>query len=194
MTGGWIVALLLSTSFALAASESPQTQAAAAPDPPAGQPATPATQTPPPDTSKEKKPKEPAGKSKDSKERLAKKKKKDRSQKQDGDESAAGDGAKAPKHPTWQPMPGIRLDFKTRIETVSRPVTPPASLDNGPLEWQDRRVGVEGTFFKRFSFEISHEFGKDFEEANDLSEKTAWKEAFVRARVSKALVFDAGRF
>ena len=188
--------LVLSGSVAAAASSgSSQTQAATSPDQPPGQDATPSSQPPPPDTASEKKPKQHAGKNKESTEKLGKKKKKkDASSKESGGESAPSDGARAPKHPSWQPTPGIRLDFKTRVEIEARPVTPEASLDGEPLEWQDRRVGVEGTIFKRFSFEVSHEFGKDFEEAHDLSEKSAWKEAFVRARVTKALVFDAGRF
>jgi len=182
--GCWLVWLLLSMSVAAAGSRgSSETQAGTSPDPPGGQSATPSSQAPPPDTSSEKKPKQPAGRKKSSKEKRAKK-----------GESAREDDTRSVKHPSWEPVPGVRLDFKSRIETESLPVTPPASLDHGPLEWQDRRVGVEGTIFKRFSFEISHEFGKDFEEAHDLSEKSAWKEAFVRARLSKALAVDAGRF
>jgi phosphate-selective porin OprO/OprP len=176
---GWLLCLLLSPVVAAAApAASSQTQTATPPDAAPAQPATASPQPPPPDTSSEKKPKEHGGKKKESKEKLTGKKK----------------DSKAARHPSWQPVPGIRLDFKTRIETETRPMTPPASLDHGPLEWEDRRIGVEGTLFKRFSFELSHEFGKDFEEAHDLSEKSAWKDAFVRARVSKAFAVDAGRF
>jgi phosphate-selective porin len=187
----WL-SLLLWAFVVCASPASAQTQTTAGSEPAGAQPPTGSTQPPPPDTSKEKKPKDQAGKNKASKEKSSKKKKDKSAKKEDGGE--ASDSARPAKHPTWQPMPGIRLDFKTRVETESRPVTPPASLEQGPIEWQDRRVGVEGTLFKRFSFEVSHEFGRDFEEAHDLSEKSAWKEAFVRARVNKAFAVDAGRF
>ncbi len=109
-------------------------------------------------------------------------------------ESNGDDGVKPPKHPSWKPARGVKLDFKARIESETRPTSPPASLDQGVLEWQDRRLGVEGSVSKRFTFEISHELGKDFEENHDLSEKSAWKDAYVSARLSKAFAVDAGRF
>jgi phosphate-selective porin OprO and OprP len=114
--------------------------------------------------------------------------------KKDGAENNGDDGVKAPKHPSWKPARGVRLEFKGRIESETRPTSPPASLDQGVVEWQDRRLGVEGSVSKRFTFEISRELGKDFEESHDLSEKSAWKDAYVSARLSKAFAVDAGRF
>jgi phosphate-selective porin OprO/OprP len=117
-----------------------------------------------------------------------------RKAKKGGTEDNGDDGVKPPKHPSWKPAPGVRLDFKARIESETRPTSPPASLDQRVLEWQDRRLGVEGSVSKRFTFEISRELGKDFEENDDLSEKSAWKDAYVSARLSKAFAVDAGRF
>jgi phosphate-selective porin OprO and OprP len=114
--------------------------------------------------------------------------------KKDGAETSSGERVKPARHPSWQPVPGVKLDFKARIETETRPTSPPASLDQRVLEWQDRRLGIEGTVSKHFSFEISRELSQDFEEAHDLSEKSAWKDAYVSARLSKAFSIDAGRF
>jgi phosphate-selective porin OprO and OprP len=191
----WIACFLLLASIAVSASSaSAQTPTTAGSQPAGGQPATGSTEPAPPDASKEKKPKDQAGKDKAAKEKLSKKKKDKSTKKQEGDEESSGEGGKQPKHPTWRPVSAVKLDFKTRVETETRPVTPPASLEHGPLEWQDRRVGVQGTIWNRFSFELTHELGKDFEESAGLSEKSAWKEAYGRVRLTKAFAVDAGRF
>src|SRR5204863_3117072 len=54
----------------------------------------------------------------------------------DGAESSSGESVKPPKHPSWTPVPGIRLDFKARVETETRPMSPPESLDQRVLQWQ----------------------------------------------------------
>jgi phosphate-selective porin OprO/OprP len=109
-------------------------------------------------------------------------------------EASSGDSVKPPKHPSWRPLPGVKLDFKGRLETESRATAPATSIDRRLLEWQDRRLGVEGTAFKRFTFEISRELSQDFEAAHDISDKTAWKDVYVSARVAKGLAIDVGRF
>jgi phosphate-selective porin len=109
-------------------------------------------------------------------------------------EAPSGDGAKTPKHPSWKPVPGIKIDFKARLETETRATAPPENLEQGLLEWQDRRIGVEGTAFKRVSFEISRELSDDFEASHDLSEKSAWKDVYVSTRLTKAFAIDVGRF
>ena len=53
---------------------------------------------------------------------------------------------------------------------------------------------MEGTAFKRITFEVSRELSDDFEAAHDLSEKTAWKDVYADVRVNKALAVEAGRF
>jgi phosphate-selective porin len=58
----------------------------------------------------------------------------------------------------------------------------------------DRRIGVEGTAFKRITFEVSRELSDDFEASHDLSEKTAWKDVYGDVRVNKAFAVEAGRF
>ncbi len=91
-------------------------------------------------------------------------------------------------------MPGVKLDFKARVETETRATAPPANLDQGLMEWQDRRIGVEGTAFKRVTFEISRELSDDFETSHDLSEKSAWKDVYVSTRLTKTFAIDVGRF
>jgi phosphate-selective porin OprO and OprP len=112
----------------------------------------------------------------------------------DSTETSSGESDKAPRHPSWRPLPGVRLDFKGRLETEGRATAPATSLDRRLLEWQDRRLGVEGTAFKRFTFEISRELSQDFEASHDISDKTAWKDVYVSARVTKGLAIDVGRF
>jgi phosphate-selective porin OprO/OprP len=114
--------------------------------------------------------------------------------KKDGAEDNGEESVKPPKHPSWKPARGVRFDFKGRIESATRPTSPSASLGQRVVEWQDRRLGVEGSLSKRFAFEISRELGNDFEQAHDLSEKSAWKDAYVSVRLSKAFAVDAGRF
>jgi phosphate-selective porin OprO and OprP len=109
-------------------------------------------------------------------------------------EASSGDEVKAPKHPSWKPVPGVKLDFKGRLETETRATATATSLDHGLLQWQDGRLGVEGKIFKAFTFEISRELSQDFEASHGLSEKTAWKDVYVSARVMRGLTIDAGRF
>src|SRR5206468_629424 len=54
--------------------------------------------------------------------------------------------------------------------------------------------GVDGTAFKRITFEVSRELSQDFEAAHDLSEKTAWQDAYASVRFTKAFNIAAGRF
>ena len=60
-----------------------------------------------------------------------------------------------PKHPSWSPVPAVKVEFKARIESELRTDTPASGFEDSDLEWQDRRIGVEGTAFKRIAFEIS---------------------------------------
>src|SRR4029079_2598208 len=48
--------------------------------------------------------------------------------------------------------------------------------------------------FKRFDFEVSREFGEDFDTSTDSIGKTAWRDVYVDARVTKALRVEAGQF
>lgn len=126
----------------------------------------------------------------------AKQESKKKAKKKDKDKAADGsdEKPKPAKHPSWTPVAGVTLDFKARIETEIRASTPASGFDSGEIEWQDRRIGVEGTAFKRFTFEISRELGDDFESAHDLSEKTRWRDVYGNMRVSRAFNLQAGRF
>jgi phosphate-selective porin OprO/OprP len=96
------------------------------------------------------------------------------------------------KRPTVNIGENVSLTFTGRIESDVRMATPAIGLDAAGMQWQDRRVGVEGTAFKRFSFELSRELSEDFSPSPD--HESAWKDAYVATRVAKGLTFDAGRF
>lgn len=98
------------------------------------------------------------------------------------------------KHPGFTIGDALIVDFTGRIEGDVRQATPALGFDAALPEWQDRRVGVKGTAFKRISFEVSRELGEDFETINGLSEKTAWRDVYARARLTKAVSLQAGHF
>ena len=123
-----------------------------------------------------------------------KKKKKTKKKGASGHSETSETKPKPPKHPSWSPVPAIKIDFKARLETEIRSATPALGLDDTQVAWQDQRVGIEGTAFKRVSFEISRELSDDFEAAHDLSDKSAWKDTYVDVRVTRALNLEAGRF
>lgn len=121
---------------------------------------------------------------------------KKKSKKKDQTATAPKDAvaAKLPKHPSLTIGQALKLDFTARLETDLRMATPAMGLDQAQVDWQDRRIGIEGTAFKRFEFKVSHELSQDFEEAHGLSEKTPWRDVYVDARVTKAFHVEAGRF
>ena len=90
--------------------------------------------------------------------------------------------------------PRSRSISKPESKAELRADTPASGFDDSDFEWQDRRIGVEGTAFKRITFEVSRELSDDFEAAHDLSEKTAWRDVYANVRVNKALNVEAGRF
>ena len=121
------------------------------------------------------------------------KKKKGAKQRVADEEGRSSESAKPAKHPSVTLGP-VKLDFKGRIESEMRAPVPAMGLDRGQIDWQDRRLGFEGSAFKRFSFEVSRELSQDLEAARDLSERTAWKDVYVDTRLTKALRVQAGRF
>lgn len=132
-----------------------------------------------------------------------KKKKKEQADDSSGDPDAEGGssdggsedaGGKAPKHPSIKIGKDIRLELAMRIEGDLRGATPVIGREDASLEWQDRRIGIQGTAFKRVTFEVSRELTHDFEEEHGLAEKTAWRDIYANYRVSKALNFKVGRF
>jgi phosphate-selective porin OprO and OprP len=199
-----VAIVLLLAAFVVAATRASSAQSqspAASPDAAGGSQATseskPTASAPDQsnDQEKAKKEKDKNG-SKDQKKSKKKAGSKKQSGKTDGTlEGSSSENVKPPKHPSWQPMPGVRLDFKARIETQIRPASPEETVDDGVLQWQDRRIGVEGSLFKRVSFEVARELSDDFTTTTpDVSEKSAWKDAYVSGKVAKALSIDVGRF
>ncbi len=123
------------------------------------------------------------------------KKKKTKKKKKELEPDAAEDvGTKSPKHPTLHVGDALTLDVAGRIETDARMATNAIGLDQPQLDWQDRRIGIKGAVFKKMTFELSRELGKDFEESTGLSEKTAWRDAYVNVRVTKGFGVEAGHF
>lgn len=107
---------------------------------------------------------------------------------------AAGDATdKKPTHPTLV-LGAVTLEFTARLENDLRVATPAIGLDRGRSDWQDRRIGVEGTAFRRIKFEVSRELAEDFESSVGLSDKTAWRDAYADVRLAKALSVEGGRF
>jgi phosphate-selective porin OprO/OprP len=113
-----------------------------------------------------------------------------------GTETSTGEeaGGKPPKHPSFKIGKDIRVEVAMRIEGDLRGATPNIGREDAALEWQDRRVGIQGTAFKRVTFEVSREFTHDFDGVHDLGEKTPWKDVYANYRVSKALNVEVGRF
>ena len=116
--------------------------------------------------------------------------KKDAAKKDGAKDEADG---KPPKHPSLTLGP-VTLDFKARLETEMRTRSDAVGLDRSQVDWQDRRIGFEGSAFKRVTFEVTRELSQDFEAAHDLSEKTAWKDVYASVRFTKAFNIEAGRF
>jgi phosphate-selective porin OprO/OprP len=101
---------------------------------------------------------------------------------------------KAAKHPSFNIGDRIQLDVTARLESDVRLATPAIGLEGAEQEWQDRRVGVEGTAFERIQFEVSRELGDDLEAAAGLSTKTAWRDAYADVRLTKGFRLETGRF
>lgn len=98
-----------------------------------------------------------------------------------------------PKHPTVRIGDRVTLAFSARVESDVRMATPSIGLDAAGMDWKDRRVGVEGSAFTRFTFDLSHELSEDFNRSS-TGHRSAWKDAYVAARLTRALTLTAGRF
>jgi phosphate-selective porin OprO/OprP len=98
------------------------------------------------------------------------------------------------KHPSLTLGDALTLDVAARIERDVRGATPAIGLDRAQGEWGDRRLGIQGTAFKRVDFEVSREFGKNYETVTGLSEKTAWRDVYADVRVMKGVAVEAGQF
>ena len=136
--------------------------------------------------------KEPAGPAKKTK---AKRKEKG-TQVEKRSASGRDDGTrtKRAKHPSLTIGQALTVEVTARIEADLRRATPVMGLENGQADWQDRRLGIQGTGFKRIEFEVSRELGQDFEQALGLREKSAWRNVYADARITKALNLEIGQF
>jgi len=84
------------------------------------------------------------------------------------------EGGKAPKHPSIKIGDDIRLEVAMRIEGDLRGATPDIGREDAALEWQDRRIGIQGTAFKRVTFEISREFTRSEERRVGKECRSRW--------------------
>ncbi len=101
------------------------------------------------------------------------------------------------KHLSFKIGEHITVTPTARVERDFRTATPVIGFDQASSEWEDRRIGIEGTAYKRFTFEISRELSVDFApETNEPGEahETAWKDVYVKTRFTRALIVGAGRF
>jgi phosphate-selective porin OprO and OprP len=108
--------------------------------------------------------------------------------------TAKGVAVHLEKHPSLSIGSSVKLDLKARLEGDVRLATPDIGLDSAEPEWNDRRIGVEGTAFRKVEFEVAREIGHDFETKNGLSEKTPWRDVYANVRLTRAFQVEAGRF
>jgi phosphate-selective porin OprO/OprP len=98
------------------------------------------------------------------------------------------------RHPGFSVGKTLNVELTGRIEGGVRNASSAVGLDGARAEWQDRRLGVKGTAFKRINFEVARELGEDFETSAGLSEKTAWRDVYASVRLAKPLSVQAGHF
>jgi phosphate-selective porin OprO/OprP len=109
-------------------------------------------------------------------------------------QAESGVSLHAGKHPGLSIGSAVNIEFKARLESDWRTATPAIGLDDAQQSWNDRRIGIEGTAFKKIEFEVARELGTDYETINGLSEKTAWRDVYVNAKLTKPFEVEAGRF
>jgi phosphate-selective porin len=78
----------------------------------------------------------------------------------------------------------VSLEPAFRVESEMRAAAPEVGRDASAIDWSGRRIGVEGTAFKRFTFEVSRE----------LSSPSPWRDAYVSAKVTREFAIQGGRF
>ena len=90
----------------------------------------------------------------------------------------------------WDPRPSIRvgddvrLDFRLKIQGDIRDFSPGQPIDDEGFHLHRRRAGVEGTLYKRVTFQIERE----------LRKRGPWRDVFVNVEVVNALEVRAGKF
>jgi phosphate-selective porin OprO and OprP len=121
--------------------------------------------------------------------RLKKKAKKKKS-----DSTKDGVGLHLGKHPSLNIGSAVKVNFKARLEGDLRTATPDIGLDAAQPEWNDRRIAIEGTAFKKVEFEVARELGDDFETQAGLSQKAAWRDVYANIRMTRAFQLEGGHF
>ena len=78
----------------------------------------------------------------------------------------------------------ISVEPSVRIESEVRGAAPEIGRDGAAVEWPGRRVGIEGTAFKRVRFELSRE----------LASTSPWRDSYISTNISRGFAIQGGRF
>ena len=101
---------------------------------------------------------------------------------------------KKSKHPSFKIGEHVTVSPELRVERDFRAATPDIGRDDSSTYWEDRRVGIQGTAYNRVTFALSRELGDDFAPASDEPRESAWRDAYIKTRVSRPLTVTVGRF
>jgi phosphate-selective porin OprO/OprP len=88
------------------------------------------------------------------------------------------------KHPSMRVGSALKLDLTARVDSDTRLATPAIGMESADFQFAHRRVGVEGSLYKKVEFEISRDLGSD----------GVWRDVFVNVRQTKTFEVQAGRF
>jgi phosphate-selective porin OprO and OprP len=92
--------------------------------------------------------------------------------------------AQSARHPTVQLGSVGEISLRGRLSGILRTAVPDEG-QNADLDWRSRRIGVEGTLFKKIEFEVCRELGAVTEPECD---------AYVNVRMARAVQIQAGQF
>ena len=82
-------------------------------------------------------------------------------------------------------LPAGELELRARLDGVGLSPSERQGLDRADVDWQTRRVEVDGTFFKKLEFELAYEFGDSVEPEGHQ---------YVNYRFNRRFEVRAGRF
>ncbi|MGH9197374.1 MAG: porin, partial [Acidimicrobiia bacterium] len=92
---------------------------------------------------------------------------------------------KADDHPSLRFGSVLRIDFRAKIQADYRDFSADPDATAGDFDIARRRVGIEGSFLKRFEYEVERELSDD---------PNPWRDVFVNFRGHRGLQVQAGRF
>ena len=78
----------------------------------------------------------------------------------------------------------LRVDFRLRLQGDVRSFSPETSSDDPTFAWTRRRVGIQGTAFEHFEYEVERELRKN----------GAWRDVFVNFSYFDDYQVQAGKF